>query len=195
MAHLVDRRFGPGIYTLKVGSAQHVFMVHKDVLRLSPVLACMTTDSFSEGVTKEIVLPEDDADSFGRILEHLYGNNDAAFDVGLLDFDGAAKFADMYMLAEKYQLQDFKVRVIENLKLLDVLREDRMAFFEIASKICQNTSGSDEVFMSYFVKQAAIHLKSLTIEEADDLSDMIWFGGSFARKIFQIYVILTSNSG
>lgn len=195
MANLVDRRFGAGIYTLKVGSAQHVFTVHKDVLCLSPILACMTMRSSSEDAIKEIMLPEDDADNFGRILEHLYGNNDAAFEVDLLDFDGAAKLADMYMLAEKYQLHNFKARVIEKLQLFDVLREDRMAFFKIASKICLNTAESDDIFMPYFFNQASKHLKSLTMEEADDLSEMIWFGGSFAKKIFQLLVILRSQSG
>lgn len=60
---------------------------------MSPVLACMTTGSFFEGISKQIALPEDDVDNFRRIIEHLYGNNDAAFDVDLLDLDGAEKLA------------------------------------------------------------------------------------------------------
>lgn len=148
----------------------------------------MTSSSFSESVTKEIVLPEDDADSVGRILEHLYGNNDAAFDINLVDFENAEKLADMYGLAEKYQLSDFQDRVIRKLKQLDVLREDRMAFFHIARKIWENTRDSDDIFGSYFAKQAAVHLKSMTEEEVAELSSMISSGGSFAMKMFQVQV-------
>lgn len=83
---------------------------------MSPVLACMTTSSFSEGLAKQITLPEDDADNFGRIIEHLYGNNDAAFTVDLLDLNGAEKLADMYGLAEKYQLPAFQDLIIRKLK-------------------------------------------------------------------------------
>ena len=146
----------------------------------------MTNGSFSESVTKEIVLPEDNADSFGRIVEHLYGNNDAAFDVDLLNFDGAENLADSYGLAEKYQLPSFQGRVVQKLQQLDVLRENPMAFFRIARQICQNTRETDDIFKSYFVKQAAIHLKSMSEQEVQELSDMIYLGGSFARKIFQV---------
>lgn len=180
------RRFNEDIYTLKVGSTQHVFTVHKNVLNLSPVLACMTSGSFSESVTKEIVLPEDDADSFGRIVEHLYGNNDAAFEINLLDVEGAEKLADMYGLAEKYQLPNFQDRVIRKLKQLDVLREDRMTFFHIACKICENTRDSDDIFETYFEEQAAIHVKSMSKEEVEELSEMVYSGKNFAKKIFQI---------
>lgn len=186
MAHLFLRRFNDDLYSLIVGSAQHVFTIHKSTLSLSPVLACMTSDSFSEGVTREIVLPEDDADSFGRILEHLYGNNDVAFDVDLLDFDGAEKLADMYGLAEKYQLPDVQDRVIQKLKQLDVLRENRMTFFKIAHQIFQSTRDTDAIFQSYFATQAAIHLKSMLKEELEELSEMICLGGRFARKVFQV---------
>ena len=146
----------------------------------------MTNASFSEGITKEIALPEDDADSFGRIIEHLYGNNDAAFDINLLDLEGAEKLADMYGLAEKYQLPDFQDRVIRKLKQMDVLRENRTTFFHIARKICEHTRESDKIFEPYFAEQAAIHFKSMSKYEVEELSEMVCSGGSFAKKIVQI---------
>lgn len=161
-------------------------MVHKSILRLSPVLACMTTSSFSEGIAKEIALPEDDEDSFGRILEHLYGNNDAAFDIQLQGLDGAEKLADVYGLAEKYQLPDVQDRVIQKLKQLDVLKHNRKIFFRIARQICQTTRDSDTVFDSYFAQQAAEHLKCMSQNEVDWLSKMLCSGGSFASRIFQV---------
>lgn len=75
----------------------------------------MAASSFSEGVSKQITLPEDDADSFGRIIKHLYGNNDAAFAVDLLVLYGAEKLAEMYCLAEKYQLPGLQELVIRKL--------------------------------------------------------------------------------
>lgn len=153
---------------------------------MSPVLACMTTSSFSEGVSKQITLPEDDADNFGRIIEHLYGNNDAAFDVNLLDLDGAEKLADMYGLAEKYQLPTFQDLVIRKLKQLDLLKENRMAFFRIVRQISQLTRESDNIFMRYFVDQAAEHMVSMSVQEYMELSEMAYSGGHFARIICKI---------
>lgn len=194
MAHLLTRRFNNDIYTLRVGPTKHVFTVHKNILSLSRVLECMTNGSFSESMTKEIVLPEDDADSFGRIIEHLYGNNDAAFDINLFDVEGAEKLADMYGLAEKYQLPDFQGRIIQKLKQLDVLREDRIAFFHLARKICENTRDLDDIFEPYFAEQAAIHLKCMLKEEVEELAEMIYSGGSFAKKIFQIQADIYSET-
>lgn len=145
----------------------------------------MADASSSAGRKNEITLPDDDADSFGRIIEHLYGNNNAAFEINLLDLEGAEKLADMYVLAEQYQLRDFQDRVIRKLKQMDVLREDRMTFFHTASKICENTRESDNIFEPYFAEQAATHLKSMSKTEAQKLSEMMLWGGRFAKKIFQ----------
>lgn len=188
------RRFNDDIFTLKVGLAEQVFKVHKNLLRLSPVLACMTTGFFSEGINKEIALPEDDADSFGRIIEHLYGNNDATFDVDSLDLDGAEKLADMYGLAEKYQLPDFQDLVIQKLKQLDLLKEDRMTFFHIARQICQLTRESDEIFGAYFTHQAAKHITGMSKQELNELSDMVYLGGPFARKICKLQGAISHES-
>lgn len=160
---------------------------------MSPVLACMTTSSFSEGVSKQITLPEDDADHFGRIIEHLYGNNDAAFDDFnlLLDSeDGAEKLADMYGLAEKYQLPAFQDHVIRKLKQLDLLRENHMAFFRIVRQISQLTRESDNIFMRYFVDQASAHMVAMSVQDYMELSELTYAGGHFARIICKIQAAL-----
>lgn len=144
----------------------------------------MTSSSFLEGVTKEIALPEDDADSFGRIIEHLYGNNDAALDVD--DSDEAEKLANLYGLAEKYQLPGLKDLVIQKLKQLDLLKENRMTFFNIAHQICQVTGESDEIFGAYFAHQAVIHMASMSKTESEELSEIVYSGGHFARMICQL---------
>jgi hypothetical protein len=121
----------------------------------------MTNGSFSESVTRQIVLPEDDADHFGRILEHLYGHNDAAFDVGIFDIKDAEKLAEMYGLAEKYQIPEFQQQVIYKLEQVTKLKENRMDFFQIAYQICQSTRDTDEIFEAYFATEAARHLKAI----------------------------------
>lgn len=194
MAHLFIRHFNDDIYTLRVGSAQHVFTVHRNILNLSPVFACMTTSFFSESITKEIALPEDDVDSLGRIIEHLYGNNDAAFEVDRLEFDGARKLADLYGLAEKYQLPDLQDLVIQKLKQLDLLKEDRMTFFHIARQICQMTRDSDKIFVPYFEHQAAIHMRSMSEQEFEGLSELVCSGGNFARMIYQLQTTIYRKS-
>lgn len=153
---------------------------------MSPVLACMTTSSFSEGLAKQITLPEDDADNFGRIIEHLYGNNDAAFTVDLLNLNGAEKLADMYGLAEKYQLPAFKDLVIRKLKQTNFLKENRIAFFRIMRQITLLVRESDYIFKNYLVEQARTHLILMSIEEYTALSEMVYSGGEFARIIFKI---------
>ena len=147
----------------------------------------MTTSSFSEGIRKEIVLPEDDEDTFGRVVEHLYGNDDVAFDVcDLSETESADKLADMYALAEKYGLTDLKVRIIEEFRQSELLCKSAIAFFETARQIWQNTAESDQIFQAYFAEQALIHLKNLPKEDIEELSEMVGSGGSFARKLVQL---------
>lgn len=162
-------------------------MVHQHVLERSPVLVCMTTGSFSEGIRKEIVLPEDDEDTFGRVVEHLYGNDDVAFDLSdLKESESANKLAQMYALAEKYELTGLKVRIVEELKGADLLKKEAIDFFETSRQIWQNTSDSDQIFQAYFEEQALIHLKCLPKEKIEELSEMVDLGGSFARKLVRI---------
>lgn len=166
MAHSFIGRFNEELYSLKVGSEPHVFTAHKSVLSLSPVFARMTNSSFSESITKEIVLPEDDADSFGRILEHLYGNNDATFDLGRLhDLDYAATLADMYGLAEKYLLPDIQNHILRILKYLNDVDRDEKMFFYIAHLILQKIQDEDKIVEPYFAEQATEQLdRILTVE-------------------------------
>lgn len=150
----------------------------------------MTTISFSEGISKEIALPEDNVDSVGRIIEHLYRNNDAAFDVDLLYLDGAEKLVDMYGLAEKYQLLGLQELIIRKLKQIDLLKENRMTFFHIARQISQLTRESDEIFLDYFSDQGAIYMVSMSAQEYQELSKMVYSGRLFSRAIYKIQAAL-----
>lgn len=163
-------------------------MVHQQILAQSPVLVCMTKSSFSEGVTKKINLPEDNADQFGRLIKYLYGNHEDA-----LDFDSfkdsikVDKLADLYALAEKYQLPDMQVDITEMLETLRLLSISWTTFFQTAHRICQSTRDSDEIFGKYFTRQAAKHLRSsLEDKKLEELSEAVESGGSFARMAFEV---------
>ena len=168
-----------------------MFVVHQQILAKSPVLACVTKSSFSEGMTKEITLPEDDADQIGRLISYLYGNHEDALDFGGPHEDSIKvdKLADMYALAEKYQLSSMQVDIIEALKNVPWLSENRAAFFETAQRICQSTRDSDEVFGGYFAEQAAKHLRTYPGQEKiGKLSELIELGGSFARMVLEVLI-------
>lgn len=144
----------------------------------------MCAGYFAESITKEIRLPEDNADSFGRLLEHLYGNNSAAFDINYEDSGVADKLVDMYTLAEKYQLADLQNRIEKSLEQLNGLSQDRLFFFKIAHKICQSAVNGEKIFNTELAVQARKRLKDMTVEESKELSELVELGGSYASKIF-----------
>lgn len=145
----------------------------------------MTKSSFSEGITKQINLPEDDADQFGRLIKYLYGNHLDAFNFDLSENSVQVhKLADMYALAEKYQLPDMQIDITH---ILEMMHIDWSTFFQTACHICQHTRDSDEIFRNYFTREAAKHLRSDPEDEKlQDLSEMVEYGGSFAGMAFQV---------
>lgn len=161
-------------------------MAHKQVLEKSPVLRRMTALGFSESITKEIILPEDNEDIFGRVIEYLYDNYDNAFNFDPYNDSGTVeKLVDMYSLAEKYQLPDIQRDIIDKLKGVDLLKEDRIEFFKTAYRVFQNSLDSNKIFQPYFSTQAAIHWRSFLEDEIDELLEMVESGGSFARAVLQ----------
>lgn len=185
MAYQINRRFNEDIFRLKVGSTQHVFKVHQQILARSPVLARMTISGFSESITKEIILPEDNEDTFGRIIEFLYGNEHDAFNFGLLnESESVEKLTDMFVLADKYDLFNIQCSIIDKLEKVKLLKENRMAFFNTVYRITRDSQDSYGPFRAFFTKKAVAHLKSLTTEEIKKLSEMAESEGTFASWMF-----------
>lgn len=159
-------------------------MVDQKVLNGSPVLARMTSQGFSENITKKIALPEDDEDGLGRVIEYLYGNNDETFKSLWEDSISIEKLATMYGLAEKYHLPDLKKKIVKIFKSSKFLNELPILFFKTAHQICQITSDSDTIFHEYFAEEVVKRLrKVLPMDEMERLSELIDSGGIFARKI------------
>lgn len=146
----------------------------------------MTTSGFSESITKEITLPEDDEDTFGRIIEFLYGNlYDALRFNPLASSACAEKLADMFVLADKYDLFDLQETIIEQLEELYLLKENRMAFFNTVYRITQNARDHYGNLRSFFARKVAAHLKCPKPEEIEMLSEMVESDGTFAKWMFE----------
>lgn len=190
------RRWNGDLYQIKVGPKQHVFVVHEHVLNQCPVFACMMSGgSFAESISKEIKFPEDDPDTFGRILEHLYGNHAAAFNFDEVEEEEESEIlSDMYQVAEKYQLPLIQKDIMGKLDQNPLWKDDRVSFFQIARRMCRQTADSDVIFHSVFEKRAATHMKMLSGHEVDLLADLVDSGGCFAKKILQIQAELYRKS-
>lgn len=64
------------------------------------------------------------------------------FDVDFLDLDGAEKLADMYGLAEKYQLPDFQDLVIQKVKATGLAKRGSNDFFAHSAPKFVNSHGN-----------------------------------------------------
>lgn len=161
-------------------------MVHRRVLEKSPVFARMTAGGFSESISKEIVLLDDHEDVFGRVLEHLYGNRDTAF-----DFDAyrpsltVLRLTGMYVMADKYQLPVIQEDVVKELSEMQIMKDMAIFFFHTMSGFFRNFPNPDQTFRAYFIRQATEHLRSLTEIEANTLLKICAWEDSFAKAMFE----------
>lgn len=146
----------------------------------------MTTSGFSESFTKEIILPEDDEDTFGRIVEFLYGNGCDAYSFDTCDEPGYVEMlTNLFALADKYDLCDLQEGIIYELSWVQFLREDKMAFFEAAHRFTQNSGDHYGHFHSFFANKADEHLENLNPEEIETLAEMVESDGTFAKWMFE----------
>ena len=181
------------MYKLFVGPEKKLFHAHEAVLSRSPVFERMCNGTFKESVEKQIDLPEDDAVAFGCVLEfmylgvvHGYEAPDRAAQVAVL--------ADVYILADKYQLEDLKEFIICPLgALLESANEDGCleCFFDAASKIYENNPDSDVLFPDFF-RKAVAHL----LGQSDQIPHLeahirrcICEGGRLAQDTFDTFCL------
>ena len=186
MTYIISRRFNGEIYRLRVGFSEQIFQIHQRILEESPVLKRMIHGGFAESISKDILLPDDDEDAFGRIIEYLYGDSINAFVFrGLDDSETLKKLAGIYILADKYQLALVQEVVISALE--KVSKVDMIAFFKTGCHIYQNIRDSDTLFSTYFKREAGMHLKiATTTEDIHKISELVESGGNFAKAVVQI---------
>ena len=68
-------RFSSSVFSISVGPHNEPFFAHESVLSQSPVLGRMCIGDFKESKQKHIDLPEDNATTFGKVLDYLYSGD------------------------------------------------------------------------------------------------------------------------
>ena len=143
----------------------------------------MCKGPFQESAERHVRLPEDDADDFGCILEYLY-LMDYAMD--LEDPDVFDRLANVYILAEKYQMEPLKSLTVK--KFRNGLTSSQGAFFRVAQAIYQDTPDSDRIFRSYFAATAPEILLKLSADQFPVVRGIIQEGGILAVDIFEAWL-------
>ena len=177
----------------------------------------MCKGHFLEAQTGEVELPEDSPKLFGILLEFLYTaylpsllikssypppappyrlftDREPWFDVK----EAAAladRLADLYILADKYQVQDLKEAVVKKLHIFFYGEKNPKEFFKLTHKIYQNVcasnySGDNQDFLVYFSKYAvsmALAL-SLTPQHRDTLDKVMNDGGEYATDMVGLFI-------
>ena len=159
--------------------------MHEAVLAQSPVLKRCCQSGFQESLVKHINLPEDDVQVFGRVLEYLYKGD---FDTSYASiFDLANGLAEVYLMADKYQIDQLKVLTVT--KLTENFRgvaRDPQVFFTMSQRIYANTPESDLPFKQYFRAEAPHYLQAMQEPVADQIDEFLSAGGSFATELFKV---------
>lgn len=155
----------------------------------------------AEAKTKVIKIPDDDPSIFGRVLEYLYCGDYSPWTDALLMSDGctsktrlfatggivpdrdAELLASMYIMADKYQLEQLQVFTISKIKLLHTLSDD--AYYSMVQRVYDAIPSSDVRFRKYFMDSAGPRLGRLQALGLAKLLDKIEAGGSLARDCFE----------
>ncbi|KAL9118181.1 MAG: hypothetical protein Q9187_005276 [Circinaria calcarea] len=183
-------RFMSDTFNIIVGDTKPGFIVHASVLIQSPVLLAMCEGQFQEAVTHNIALDDDNPADFSLMLEYLY-TGDFPFE-GSENLELEHQLADIYILADKYQLPLLKDLVIAKLSSSTSFyvgsKANRTAFFAIAYKIYNGTTDSEtnRVFYNFFAKFAVPVLQKLKRDEVQAVQDLLIDGGRFAGDMFAV---------
>ncbi|KAL8726079.1 MAG: hypothetical protein Q9181_006184, partial [Wetmoreana brouardii] len=174
--HSGHHRFGKRLksvqFTIFVGFSKESFRVHESVLRTSPVLARMCSDSLKNGGNPEFNLPDDSADEFGLLLEFLYGHNFEALsdDANFVrtNVENRNKASDelcrIYLLGEKYELVKLKVCIAEKFKNVTDLINHPLLFFGVAKKMYSQIADSDTTYPDFFIETAQDIITKLVLD-------------------------------
>ncbi|KAI9879324.1 MAG: hypothetical protein M1830_008845 [Pleopsidium flavum] len=180
---LPDKSGSSAVFSLSVGPEKRPLFAHQSVLSQSPVLARFCQPGFRESEVMHIDLPEDDPDVFGRLLEYLYPRDYST--TFTRAYDLADELASIYILAEKYQLKHLQSLTVQKLKNVNALSRTPRAFFAISQHIYANTPDSEPFFRKYFLEEAPGCIEAMGTDGANEISELIILGGSFAVDVFE----------
>lgn len=147
------------------------------------MLAVRCKSGFKESDIKHIDLPEDNVDVVGRLLEYLYTGDYGSSSIATNDF--ANELASMYIIAEKYQVEQLKTLIIKKLQTVDWLSTPPATFFLVSQRIYAGTPDSDVPFREFFAKEAPLRTVTIGSVGFDDVFGVMSLGGSFAADCFK----------
>lgn len=189
---------------LVVGQASEAlhFSVHKSVLSQSPVLAqfCLNAPHFAEGHASAMPFPEDPPTAFGLMIEYLYTLEYSPVLADQPDYwepsttmthwvsEQAAMSAQLYALAEKYQLTQLQPLITEKLFRLRHAMSTKL-FFDTSKAIYESVPEErlTTSFFGFFDEEASARMVSAAVY--DD-----WFlsyfeeGGTFGKDLARILI-------
>ncbi|KAL8922447.1 MAG: hypothetical protein Q9208_005169 [Pyrenodesmia sp. 3 TL-2023] len=151
--------YGSDSFTILVGPEQKSFRVHAAFLAQSPVFEISCYGKFKESHEQRIELPDDDPEVASAIIQYLYSGN--VLDFGTADEeDGSAKAADqlaeLYIAAEKYQLEDLKSLVVQKLERVTDVEQSPLEFLNTAQKIYSSIAEEENVYRLFFGASASL---------------------------------------
>lgn len=123
----------------------------------------MCYGNFKENAQQRIELPDDDPQVVAAITQYLYSGqitNFGATDEEDASDSNAAKasnqLGELYVAAEKYQLEDLKALVVQKLELVTDVEGSPLEFLSTAQKIYANTAETENVYRVFFNASAAL---------------------------------------
>lgn len=195
-------RFNASGQLFKISAKDNqTWIVHEAVIAKSPVLARMCQTPMAEAKTRIIKLPDDEPSIFGRVLEYLYcadyspwteaplGNEGRTFKPRLFAVGGIVPdrdselLASIYIMADKYQLEQLQELTISKIKLLLTLSDG--AYYSMVHKVYDAIPSSDVCFRKYFMESVGPRLARLQAPELTKLLEKIEAGGPLARDYFE----------
>ncbi|KAL8753549.1 MAG: hypothetical protein Q9184_005386 [Pyrenodesmia sp. 2 TL-2023] len=155
--------YASDIFTIIAGTDEQSFRAHAAVLAQSPVFEVICYGNYKEKQEQSITLPDDDPAVIGAIIQYLYSGNFLRF--GTTDEEEASdsnsakvadQLADIYLAAEKYQLEDLKTLVIQKLEPVTDVEQCPTEFLTIGQKIYANVAEAENVYRAFFEASASL---------------------------------------
>ena len=145
---------------LIVGFEEETYLAHEHVLTVSFLFEHLCREH-----PASLKLAEDDAETFGYMLEYLYKSRIPSYSAETHQHIQSfhQKIVLLYVMAEKYGLDRLQARLIVVLKARVAMTcED---FFEDARFMFQNIPREEGPYFVYFYKVAKIHLPEALEEQ------------------------------
>lgn len=131
----------------------------------------MFAGAFKESRLKHVDLPEDDEDTFAKLLDYLYSGDYAprlqqatnGTYVAHQYYDTTGQlmksWAKVYIMADKYDIQGLKAKTASKMQLLE--KTPATIFFDISQKVYDHVPDSDSVWRANFRAKAREYLMEL----------------------------------